>query len=886
MAKAAVQFLAFNRGEVSKLGLSRVDLSRMQLSAEIQENWMPRVLGSMMLRPGTGYIGLTDNDGMSKARFLPFIRSLEETALLEFTDQKLRIWVDEVPVTVRVQAWAVTNGGFGTDLTGWTDADEAGAVSAWATGGYMSLIGTSFNSATRYQTITLPVADIGQPCQIRIVISRGTCRLRIGSTVGAQDYQEETTLGQGTHSIGFTPSGNFTVRFSSARTAECLIDSVSVEVAGALSLTTPYLVADLPLIRYDQSVDVVYLAAKGYSQRKIERRGDMSWSLVEYLPEDGPFNIINTTDIRITPSDIDGAITLTASRPTFTPESVGALYKLSSAGQKVILAASGEAQFTDYIRVTGVGSSRQFTSVVSGTFTASVTIQQSIGEPGAWTDTSNVYTAPATVNHNDTLDNQIVYYRIGIKTGEYTSGTADISLIYQGGSRTGVARVTGFTSETVVSATVLKILGGTDATQLWYEGLWSDRRGYPSSVALYEGRLWWAGKDKVIGSVSDAFESFDDEIEGDSGPIIRSIGSGPVDTINWLIAAQLLLVGGQMRERVARSSAFDEPLSPTNFNLKGVATQGTAPINPVQIDKSGVYVHRSGASLYELAFDGTADYSANDLMKLIPEIGGTGVVALGAQRQPDTRIHCVRADGQVAVLVYDSTEDVSCWVRVRSAAGGLVEDVVVLPGASEDRVYYVINRGGVHCLERWALESEARGGMINKLVDCHVAVTGSGIASVAVPSVLSGQVSVWADGVDRGLHSVVAGAVAISPAANNVVAGLPYQAKFKSRKLVEGSPLGVGLGQRKKVVYLGLIGADLHPQGVKFGPDFDRLDDMPLMEDGAEVDQDAIWEDYDKDAHDFGGEWNTDSRVCILAESPRPATLTALVVISELNDKS
>ncbi len=126
----------------------------------------------------------------------------------------------------------------------------------------------------------------------------------------------------------------------------------------------------------------------------------------------------------------------------------------------------------------------------------------------------------------------------------------------------------------------------------------------------------------------------------------------------------------------------------------------------------------------------------------------------------------------------------------------------------------------------------------------------------------------------------------LNPPANNVVIGLPYQARFKSRKLVEGSPLGAGLTQRKKVIYLGLIGADLHPQGVKFGPDFDRLDDMPLMEDGAEVDPDAIWADYDKDAHDFGGEWNTDSRVCILAESPKPATLTALVVITELNDKS
>jgi hypothetical protein len=53
MGRTNASLLAFNRGEVAKLALARVDLERMRLSAETQVNWMPTVLGPMMLRPGT-----------------------------------------------------------------------------------------------------------------------------------------------------------------------------------------------------------------------------------------------------------------------------------------------------------------------------------------------------------------------------------------------------------------------------------------------------------------------------------------------------------------------------------------------------------------------------------------------------------------------------------------------------------------------------------------------------------------------------------------------------------------------------------------------------------------------------------------------------------------
>ncbi|KKK79874.1 hypothetical protein LCGC14_2829110, partial [marine sediment metagenome] len=70
--------LAFNRGVISAFGLARIDLKRTGMSAETQTNWMPRVLGSMMLRPGFGYKDNTRADTVS--RLMPFVFSEDDTA--------------------------------------------------------------------------------------------------------------------------------------------------------------------------------------------------------------------------------------------------------------------------------------------------------------------------------------------------------------------------------------------------------------------------------------------------------------------------------------------------------------------------------------------------------------------------------------------------------------------------------------------------------------------------------------------------------------------------------------------------------------------------------------------------------------------------------------
>lgn len=885
--------LALNRGLVSRLGLARIDLKRLALSAEVMTNWIPRVLGSMSIRPGMAYIGATRSN--AAARFLKFIFATTDTALLELTDSVMRVWISDELLTRPTVTAAVTNGTFASNLTGWTDSDESGATSAWASPGYIELIGDGTARAIREQQVT--VNETGTEHALRIVIARGPVYLRVGSTSGADDYVTETRLDTGEHSISFTPTGNFFIRFFSSQVPRVWVDSCVIESAGVVTLPTPWAEADLGAVSYDQSGDVVYVACADNQQRKIERRGTRpnarSFSVSLYQPPDGPFMIENVSPVTLTPSGLTGNITLTASKALFRSTHVGALFSHTSVGQQVTVTTSTSGVATASIRVTGVAAARSWIVIVSGNNSSSTVDMQRSYDDATWANVGAPYSYTADINAAaaDDFDNQIVYYRL-ILTNRVAPDSVTMTLTIGSGSVRGIARVTGYTSATVVDAEVLTDMGGTSASDIWQEGQWSDHRGWPTAVRLNEGRLWWAGKNGIWGSVSDAYDSFDEEIDGDSGPINRTIGAGPVDTINWMLPLKRLMVGAQGGEVSVKSSSLEEPITPTNFSLPTTSTQGSKAVYPVKVDQAGYFVSRSGVKVFELNFDlQSYDYQTRDLMAIEPELGVPGIVRMDAHRQPDTRIHCIRSDGIAIVAVADRNEEVLAWVKVET--DGLVEDVVTLPaedGNVDDQVYYVVKRtidgSTVRYLEKWAQESQCRGGSLSRLADSHITYTGTATTVISGLDHLEGEeVVVWAAGQDVGTDSdwaqtytVSGGQITLSTAATNVCVGLGYTAQFKSAKLGTASQeMPAPLNRMKNVHHIGLVLADTHPKGIRFGVDFDVLDDMPEIESGATVAA-ATKEAYDEDTIELPGKWTTDARICLQGQAPRPCTVLAVSV--------
>jgi len=244
------------------------------------------------------------------------------------------------------------------------------------------------------------------------------------------------------------------------------------------------------------------------------------------------------------------------------------------------------------------------------------------------------------------------------------------------------------------------------------------------------------------------------------------------------------------------------------------------------------------------------------------------------------------------MAVSDKNENTLAWVTIDT--DGFIEDVVTLPaisGNTDDRVYYVVRRtingSTVRYLEKWAQETECRGSVLNKQADSFVSYTGAATTTITGLSHLEGEsVVVWADGADVGTvdtarpwtqtYTVSGGQITLAAAASNVVVGLPYTAQFKSTKLgLATKTVGSPLNQDKRINHLGIIAANFHKKGLKFGTDFDNLDDMPEIEEGTTV-ADEVRVTYDTSEMEFDGVWSSDTRLCIESVAPRPVTLLAL----------
>jgi hypothetical protein len=894
---------ALNRGVVSRLGLARIDVKRLAIAAQDQTNWVPRVLGGMSLRAGRTYIGATLAN--AAARFLKFIFATTDTALIELTASAMRIWIADVLLTRPAVTTSITNGTFAGSIAGWTDLDDAGAVSSWVAPNYMQLVGSGPGFAIREQQVTVAGANINVEHGIRITIVRGPVTLRIGSTSGGDDYVRETVLNEGSHSISVVPTGDFYIRFMSRQLAKAWVSNCTIEAAGAVVLPTPWGASSLSYVRIDQSADVVFVACVGLRPRRIERRGThpsaRSWSVSLYAPNDGPFKLMNVTPTTLAPSAINGNITLTSSTPIFKPTHVGALFSLTSSGQFVELIASTSGVSTGSIRVTGVGGARPFQLIIIGNFSGSQIDLQSSSDNVNWSNLGapHIYTVDANIVLDDSLDNQTVYYRLFL-TNRVAPDNITMRLYIGAGSVRGMMRITDYNTSTSVGAEVLVSLGGTTASSNWQEGQWSDLRGWPTSCRLHEGRLWWFGQNGVWGSISDAFDSFDETFPGNGGPINRAIGSGPVDVINWGLSLKGLVMGAEGAEFSARASSLDEPLTPTNFNVKGSSTQGSGPVDAIKVDQSGYYVNRSGVKVFDISFEpGSYDYSSVDVFTLAPEVGSPGIIRMDVQRTPDTRLHCVKSDGTVIMAVTNKSEDVLALIPITT--NGAIEDVVVLPaltGNQDDQVYYVVRRtingATVRYLEKWAQEADCRGDrQLCFLADSCISYSGAATNRIPVPHLEGESVVVWADGVDVGTddtqwpwtqrYRVTGGAVTLAVAASNVVVGLGYTGRFKTAKLGQAFQGSSPLNKQKLTKQIGFIAADLPPKGVRFGSQFDSatytMDNLPEIEQGTVVGP-GTRADYDEDMIAFPGEWSTDSRICLQAQAPRPATVLAITLDS------
>jgi hypothetical protein len=432
--KGNYPFLAFNAGEIGKEVQGRITIENYAATSDIMENYLPTSEGPMVSAPGGEFYS-----ELSGPTFLRrFVFNLEQKYLLGFSDNELRIIQDGAVLLRPDVDCAVTNGDFAS-ATGWTDI-STGAASRAVSGGNLVLDSNGSDTAGARQQVATSSPNVLHA--LRIVVDRGPVNFRCGSAAGLDDYVRATSLNKGVHSLAFTPTGaSFFIDFTSSLDRQIIIDSCTIEDEGDLVIPTPWLASDFDTLRFKQSRDVMYVVSGSTAKRRIERRSANSWSLAYSDEKDGPFEAPNTDgSLSLTPSVTTGNGTLTASKGFFRSGHAGALFAIGQSGQSVSSTLTAENQFTSAIRVTGVGNDRIFTWAVAGSFIGTVRLQRSVGDDTNFVDFDST-TVATSQTENDELPNQIIYYRIGIKAGEW--GTYDEEEISSEGTEIGTSPSSG-----------------------------------------------------------------------------------------------------------------------------------------------------------------------------------------------------------------------------------------------------------------------------------------------------------------------------------------------------------------------------------------------------------------------------------------------------------
>ena len=277
------------------------------------------------------------------------------------------------------------------------------------------------------------------------------------------------------------------------------------------------------------------------------------------------------------------------------------------------------------------------------------------------------------LEHNDRLEDSAGNFVIeGFKVGQTIKVTGSTSNNFTGLLIVSVTDnvITLAPAEDLVTEAAASghtIQGELNSDKNWQLGAFSQTTGFPRCIAFYEQRLVFAGTQTqpqtVFFSQSGDFENFERGTDADDG-LVYTIGSNEVNVIRYLSSSRQLLAGTSGGEFVVRASGFDEPLNPTNTQIKLQTSYGSANIQPLQVGQAVLFLQRAERKLRELVFSSDADsYVAPDLTILAEHVTETGIKEMAYQQEPDSVAWCVLNDGTLACMTYRREEQVVAWHR-------------------------------------------------------------------------------------------------------------------------------------------------------------------------------------------------------------------------------
>lgn len=416
------------------------------------------------------------------------------------------------------------------------------------------------------------------------------------------------------------------------------------------------------------------------------------------------------------------------------------------------------------------------------------------------------------------------------------------------GTKTGVVQITGFTNSTTVSATVLSTLPGTSAygitgTTNWEEQAWSNARGWPRAVCLYQQRLLFGGTASqpatIWGSeqgdlkewMTRPFEqdaAFATYTSDNSRPFDITIASVEPNKIQWLSPGKTLIVGTEGREYMLAS---DTAIGLVNIPLILPQTSyGSYYLQPVRKDAIAYFVQRSGQIIRDFQFNNDEDaYKSDDVTLLCEHMIFKSYEQREAATVPVRITQLALQESRYGVLWVVGSNGELFGITINKSAqiqaahyhnfGGVsntdndsaqIKSLCILPAASggSDEVYVAVKRlidgNDVVYIER--ITEEYRGIDPHDVdhpmiyIDSAVHCTGSPGPVFSGLDHLEGEtVSVLADGKYIGDYSVVSGDITLPKEYTAVIAGLKYKSRLVTMYAEAGGNIGSAQGLTKRI---------------------------------------------------------------------------------------
>lgn len=479
---------------------------------------------------------------------------------------------------------------------------------------------------------------------------------------------------------------------------------------------TPYQVADLDGLRFETSGDTIFITHPDYQPRLLQRFGETDWRISLYEADDGPFmpeNIDDTFTMNV--SAVTGSgVTLTAAQDIFANGHVGALFKLRHY-------VEGQTASQAFGSVTNGSSIRCFTTwrVIShGTWTGTFKIQKSTDGGTTWT-TLRTFTSVNDFNANtsgtEDVETNPVPFLIRISFTAYTSGTANIDLTSDPFYQEGVIRLTSVSTTKIAVGTMLQDAGSTGNTSSWFEGSWSDYRGWPAVSRFYQDRLVFAGTYSEpmtmwMTQTSNYYSFFRHSTLLDTDGITARLPSRQLNAINGLVAFKRLLVFTSA-SIWSVGPVSGSAMTPTTFTQEIEEYNGSNGINPVVIGNEAIYVQEHGHVISNIGFNLANDsFTGSDANVLASHLFDKWEITdIAYQRNPDRIVWMLRDDGKLVGMTYMRDQEVVAfhWHDTGQATGDMFESLCVVPSNGFDEVWFAVNRENGRFIERMVLRIES-----------------------------------------------------------------------------------------------------------------------------------------------------------------------------------